>query len=492
MKNLAVEKRAINARQRGVAAIMLVMMLPVMLGFITLGIESSRYMMLKGQLQNAAEAAALIVSAHGENLEGMDKKRDIATQIVNSMVSEVNDLEKLNITVTAKNCEDKKDCDTPDKKQRFYQYEVKVETTHNRWFPDWTGGGLSFEKTTTLAGSVISRKNHGTGVDVVFVSDFTRSMDNTWGSKGEKRIDTLKEIIKRVSIELEKSTEYLPDTSEGKNHTAFVPFHSHVWEKKDDSNYCGTVSFNEKDVVETIKVVNNTPGGNKPGLVSKAKVESVIDNIFKEGEVDQTSGCTSTDQQNCANGIPAVDENGQIILPCEMYTIPLTPKAEEIYGPVASMGLQGGTSSYEGIMRGARIAKNGKNPFRRIIVLTDGKDYDVSREYWHRQLLGIEILDKFGKPPTSQEYGRVEKGYCDVIRETLNREVSSGEQVESKIFAIGIGYNATVDPSLTECADKVYSPENVEELEALLLELVGIPQEIGTLHYKRNNHEQAP
>ena len=79
-----------------------------------------------------------------------------------------------------------------------------------------------------------------------------------------------------------------------------------------------------------------------------------------------------------------------------------------------------------------------------------------------------------------------------MIRETLNREVSSGEQVESKIFAIGIGYDATVDPSLTECADKVYSPENVEELEALLLELVGIPQEIGTLHYKRNNQEQAP
>ena len=492
MQNLTMEKRALSARQQGVAAIMLVLMLPVMLGFITLGLESSRYMMLKGQLQNAAEAAALIVSAHGENLEGMDKKKEIAKQIVNSMVSEVGDPEELDIIVTAKNCEDKKDCDTPDKKQRFYQYEVKVESTYNRWFPDWTGGGLSFEETTTLAGNVISRKNHGTGVDVVFVSDFTKSMNKKWGSKRNKRIDILKDIIKRVTIDLEKSTAYLPDASEGKNHMAFVPFHSHVWEKKGDSNYYGTVSFNDDDVVEKITVVNPSSGGNKPGLVSKAKVESVIENIFKEGEVDQTGSYISTDQQNCANGIPAVDENGQIILPCEMYTIPFTPKAEEIYGPMASMGLQGGTSSYEGIMRGARIIKNGKNPFRRIIVLTDGRDFDVSREYWHRQLLGMEILDKFGNTPTAQEYGRVEKGYCDVIRETLNREVSYGEQVESKIFAIGIGYDATEDPSLTECADEVYSPENVEELEALLLELVGIPQEIGTLHYKRNNQEQAP
>lgn len=496
------KKRAVNSRQQqqGVAAIMLVLMLPMLLAFITLGLESSRYMAIRGQLQNAAEVAALIISAHGEESKGLGdgltkvedteyapddiaKKEKIAEQVVHSMVSEVGDLD---VTVTAKTCADNEECDNSGDSQKFYQYQVNVETTHKRWFPDWTGTDLSFDETTTLTSGAVSRKNYGAGVDVVFVADFTNSMNGKWKDEDgnrERRIDTLKRIVGKVATTLEESTKDQPDGS--KNRIALVPFHKHTWEKNKDGEYCGKASFIDSDKVSNgnkIKVDDPDKNGDETKnvwLIKQDKVESVIDTLFDESAED----CVQA-KQECSSqegGKPEVGYPDQ----CEMYTIPLTSSAENLVKKMTPMGLQLSTYSFEGIIRGAQIAKKGTNPFRLIIILSDGRDAGINAEYWHKQLLGVDIEDIDGNPPKANK--PVEKSYCDVIRETLNRERSpSGQPVESRIVGVGIGYDAKKDPNLTDCAGtgNVFSPENVEELEEILLELVGSAQEIGSLYYK--------
>lgn len=410
-------------RQQGVAAIMFAIMLPVMLGFLTLGIEAGRYMYLKGQLRNAAESAALIVSALDSKSE-RDKKK-IATAVVEAMMP---DRDGLEVSVDAIKSDAGENGGRP-----FYEYAVNVTSDHNRWFPDWTGDGLAFQEATSLEENAIARKGYGSGLDVVFVADFSDSMNLAWESnsggqdddrdKKESKLDTLKTIIPAVAQKVIESSESL----EEKNTVALVPF-----------NYFTKTKKGLRDCKVTQWVGDSA--------------RNTYDKLFEE----KTECQRLEDDKSRFNTIN-----------------PMTSAAA--ISRIESMKAHHGTASHEGIIRAAQLLKQkGQNPSRLIIVLSDGEDSDHN-----------------GTKPTQKERHTklLSLKYCDKIRDELNSEKVDGRPVDSRIAVIGFGsgYDVSGNTNLNNCADEnmVYTTENMEDVYKVLLDLISNPEEMGSLYYPK-------
>ena len=130
-----------------------------------------------------------------------------------------------------------------------------------------------------------------------------------------------------------------------------------------------------------------------------------------------------------------------------------------------------GTGSFSGIIRAAQIANTGSNQRRLIIVLSDGKDSP-----YHDQI-GFSP-NGFHKKLISNSTGN----YCDIIRDTLNKQVVDDENVEAKIAVIGIDYNASDNSNLMDCAGSknVYTAKNFDDVYNLIIGL--IDEEVGRLY----------
>ena len=108
---------------------MFVIMMPVLMGFVTLGVEGARYLALKGRFRDASEVAALAISARGSN--DLSENQKLAETVVRSMIS---DMDNLKVMVKRKDCLNSMDCGGSHDDRRFHQFEVSITSTHSRWF----------------------------------------------------------------------------------------------------------------------------------------------------------------------------------------------------------------------------------------------------------------------------------------------------------------------------------------------------------------------
>ncbi|MRI33430.1 hypothetical protein EOPP23_10580 [Endozoicomonas sp. OPT23] len=109
---------------------------------------------------------------------------------------------------------------------------------------------------------------------------------------------------------------------------------------------------------------------------------------------------------------------------------------------VKLMTADGAIASYEGIIRGARIASDGRIERRLIIVLSGGKDSE-----------------------SDTHSGLLDQGCCNVIRDKTPK--NEAKSVYTRIAVIGIRYSVTTDPNLTRCAgsDNVFDAKNMAQVE---------------------------
>ncbi|MFA0085628.1 pilus assembly protein TadG-related protein [Vibrio sp. 10N.261.51.F12] len=180
-------------KQGGVAAIWMGLSLVPIMGFTFWAVEGTRYVQEKSRLGDAAEAAAIAVTMADQ--EG--SANEFATKYVNAYVR---DIKSSQVTAKRKYQEAIPDSDTLE----FIQYTVDVKTTHDSWFSSTFIP--SFNETQDLTGQSVAKKYPAylgdNNIDIVFVSDFSGSMNWQWGGGRTYKIDDLKKAVNTISEKL--------------------------------------------------------------------------------------------------------------------------------------------------------------------------------------------------------------------------------------------------------------------------------------------------
>lgn len=400
-------------KQSGHAAILFAMMIPAFFGIFTLASDGARALQSKARLEDASEVAVLAIAAHNADNSGSSSGSAINKQIARDWIGQyMQDMQAISdIKITKLSCNDITECKEglENGESRYFQYEIIAKTSHLSWFPgnDSTAGfGESFD----VAGAATARKFQSESVDVMFVSDFSGSMDWKWsgGNSNSRKYQDLITIIGDVIKELKK--------------------------------------FNDANITTT----------NRVGFTGfNTYTRALANNSCYQNQYDRNAGRTVKkifDVKRCKNGSPGY---------AKFHDIAVTDKYDEFNNSIKYFKPDGGTASYQGIIRGAQImeAASDPRPRRIMIILSDGDDNDAAR------------ANKL-----------VEKGMCtEILLKLGNANTSDGEAIKTKMAVVGFDYDPATNPSLTKCVgeNNVYGANNPEDVLNKILELIS--EEIGHL-----------
>lgn len=283
-------------KQRGAAAVWMGLLLVPIMGSVFWAVEGTRYVQETNRLRDAAEAAALAVTiADG----GENAARAMAEKYIEYYVR---DIQEQDVDITPKH----QPWDRVNKVDEYIEYEVNAKTRHNSWF---TSNFIpSFDQQEQLAGVSVARKfvkqEERDPVDIVFVADFSGSMERTLGTTGTEKIAALKQAIDQMSIKYlcvtprYKNGEYSCDDKNetGVNQIGFVPFSTYTMEslngKTETNSDDGTVEL--VNPRSTSQLVYSDKRADESKSVSKVGYNDIDWDIWTKISVTRVL--------NCANG----------------------------------------------------------------------------------------------------------------------------------------------------------------------------------------------
>lgn len=213
--------------QKGVAAIVFVIIFPFFFGFFALAIEGTRYLTDSAHLSDVAESASLAVAASVDHKDDRQRVKDyVAATIHDASISD-ND-----ITIVSQSCEQiyGERCGVArvyDKEGlRFNEYKVAIRSAFISWFPD-SDLIHGFGENQLIANTAVARKYRQKFVDVVFVTDMSGSMLDKLG--GQAKYAGVIDIIDSIMDTLDSYNTVAarqPDTT-ARNHVGVVPYSSY-------------------------------------------------------------------------------------------------------------------------------------------------------------------------------------------------------------------------------------------------------------------------
>ncbi|MGF1815237.1 TadE/TadG family type IV pilus assembly protein, partial [Vibrio splendidus] len=180
-------------RQQGAAAVWMGLLLVPIIGMTFWAVEGTRYVQETSRLRDSAEAAAIAVTIEDQP----DQARGLATKYVENYVRDIK-----STNLSADRFHQAEDEGTG--VLEYIQYTVNAKTTHDSWFA--SSFIPSFDQQQDLAGRSLARKYPvylgDNNIDIVFVSDFSGSMNDRWGSSRHIKIDDLKTAIDEISSKI--------------------------------------------------------------------------------------------------------------------------------------------------------------------------------------------------------------------------------------------------------------------------------------------------
>ncbi|MCZ2722870.1 pilus assembly protein TadG-related protein [Marinomonas sp. 15G1-11] len=414
-----------KSSQKGLAAIIFVIMFPFMFGIFILGVEGSRYMQEHARLGDAAEAASLAIAANNGNAASNKK---FALDFVNAYSDDAT-LTLSDISIVEKTCKQiyGNNCGKPgvyDKDgNQFVEYKVAINTKYQSFFPgsDYHQG---FDENQAMSANSVARKFRGDTVDVAFVGDFSGSMYSYWN--GQRKYKGVLNVINNISDELDQFNKLdAVSGSESRSQVAFIGYNSYT---SDGVNYYSNLTYTGNSLLNYI--------------LGATRLNNLID-------------LTSTINYVSTAVTPKIMYNYRAP-GARFKNVPLTSDITSFKSDIKNFQPNYGTSSYEGLISAARIISEGVNRKKLIFILSDGAD--------NYQNVANNLYNG---------------GLCDNIRKDLNSKVISGKNVESAIVVIGFGYNISSNPGIQTCAgsDNVYSAVDYDDIFNTILEL--IMEEVG-------------
>lgn len=428
-------------KQSGHVGMLFAMIIPILFGVFMLGSDGARALQTKARLEEAAEAAVLAVSAEDS------ENHTLAQNYIEHYVYDVEGIENLNVQRLS--CEDMPDCQAGLSKgqARYFEYRVVGRTRHESWFPG-QGVIVGFGETFDVTGSSKARRYQGQPVDIIFVVDFSKSMNDPWSGGKKSKIEDLKDIIEQVTDELEQYNELNVD-------------HPHRVAITGYNRRTINTGANNKLIIRDQRITEyNADGWDKDDTFYPQKT---INNQFEV--------------KGAAQRIPNEDDLA------EFYDIFYTTDFNSFTRQVNSFKASGGTASLQGIIRAGQIVtQKAQNPKQLIIILSDGADFKhyagQTEELVDRGMCS-NILNMINGGKVTAD------GASDSI-EVINgvsqgMKTPEGEQMSASMSVIGFDYELNANVGLRNCvgADNVYKAENTDDILNQILSL--ITEEVGHL-----------
>ncbi len=429
-------------KQKGVAAIMFVVLFPTFFALFVLGVEATRYLQAHARFGDAVEMASLAVAANASTQDSENKQ--LAKNYAQAYLPDGNiDLSK--ISIIRKSCDDiyGEQCGKPgvydEEGLVFTQYNVVVKSDFTSWYPE-DDFAYGFEQNVTMGTNAVSRKYQGFTIDVAFVADFSGSMRDPWN--GQTKYRGVINVIEDITEKLESFNESTEQELDGKrllNKAAFIGYNLYT---SNGSSYFSNVNYNNASLSK--KWWKNTP------------------NIA----FDSTIANPLTTTRKSLNGRVDGDNSSYF------ETVDLTDDFSSFRSTINMFIPNHGTASYEGIIAAAKLLEEGENVRKLIIVLSDGEDSTNSRNPDDNRYPGYAA---------NQLYNG---GLCSNIIADLEALEVDGRSVEAKIAVIGFDYNIAENPGLQTCAgaENVQSANSYQEIYDNILELIS--EEVGHLYYR--------
>lgn len=496
-------------QQRGHAAILFALMIPLLFGVFILGTDGARALQDKARLEEASEVAALAIAGQSGGSEQARNK--LATDYIQYYFPHA-DVNKIETQVIP--CEDNEFCDQEGAaSERFFEYQVAAHIQEPNWFSK-SSIETSFGDNLNVGGYSSARKYQSKSVDVVLVADFSGSMidpittkDKDGRDKKTPKYKALQNIISEVADVI---ASYNEKGGPKKSTLGFVGFNMNTYpstESKMAYNYiiCNTsidrdylygdklqdqdnLEYSYIDLENKGHVYINGPLKNPVtenrvfndgwcGQLFSLPVDHgywgyYSNSIDNEKYIDYLSTINAIFSDKAFNPTAHARDNSMLKSKNKLnfHDIPLTTDVNSLSRKIKRFEPQGGTAFYTGLIRGARMASTGKNPRRLIILLSDGVN---SVDDPNQSKVMYSITDKL-----------IDTGLCTRILHHLNDESVDEESVNARMFAIGFGSDYTLDeyPQMKQCVgdNNVYDAKNDSQaIKNKILELIA--EEMGRL-----------
>ncbi len=448
--------------QKGHAAMLFAMMVPVLFGVFTLASDGARAIQDKARLNEALEVASLAVSAQ-DSSDKIIRKNTARDYIKYYFPQAIIDDKDIHVIKTI--CEPgllSESCTDISSDQRYFNYQVTGSISQDSWFPGNDAIIGLGEKYKVTSGSS-SRKYQSEAVDIVLVADFSASMYDLWD--GVQKYKGVIDIIGDIADEVGKYNDTL-NSDESKSTIGIVGFDLYTKLSRNSFTaniYCDRyqagyynlsydwVALGPWQVSPDGRCYSGDPSAPAGNILNVSKT---LTNLFMPEAAIHSVGWSKNEVSN-VSAFETIDLTSNFISLKNNLNLP-----GKFYVPP---GGGSGTSSFTGIIKGAQIAASGKNSRRLIIVLSDGIDSYV------------QLTGNF----TSQLF---DAGLCSTIKDHLENLTSAdGKNVKATLAVIGFGYDVTAYPLLQKCVgkDNVYSATDRIEIKNKILEL--ITEEIGHL-----------
>ncbi|WED22306.1 pilus assembly protein [Vibrio sp. JC009] len=425
-------------KQRGNAAIILAMCLPVLFGIFAMGTDGARALQAKARLEDAAEVASLAVAARNdENRDddtdsGSAVNKEIAGNYIRYYMGNYATL--TDVKIKRFTCEEIDDCldGLEEDRPRFFEYQVTGHIQYDSWFPR-NGPIIGFGEQFDVAGFAKARKYQSKAVDVLFVVDFSGSMNWPWDGGSQSRINDLFDILQMVTDELQKFNEL--DVGYH-NRVALTGYNEYQRGRKND--------FDNQNCVRDQRIV------------SLYTVRPEYHQVDYQATINQQFNI-----KPCFAPFAPIYNNADA-----RYTdISYTDDFDSFHRNLDYFHAEGGTASYQGIIRAGQMATKKRSedlsPRQLIIILSDGNDND---HVMHTSRMLVDM------------------GMCTRILNKLNNLTTEDkEKVQGKMAVIGFGYNPYQNTALRDCVgeENVYRAQDKEQILDQILAL--ITEEIGHL-----------
>ncbi len=491
-----------SIKQKGHAALLFVLLIPVIFGFLTLGLDGARAIQDKARMGDAIEVAALSLSA--QNSTNNDENIALAVDVIQAYFS-ASDISEEDIVVQSVNLSEcspeSKTCYSP---QVATKYTVDAQLVRSALLPEselWGG----FEDAQYTVRNVASASRYlGDSLDLVFVADYSGSMLWTWSENGNNygtRYVEMHNILNQVVAEIHAINESGTLEKDELNRVGFVGFDTDTFELQDytlgDNSKCDQYVENEcEDELRSglVACQRSCPWFNNRNCqkqcekdyqhdvemckVSKANSDNYV-NYNEASYIRNNSKNTANKwlEDGYVTNLSCVQTNDLSNL--DHFTLNLTSdlsknsyfsSAIEDFKPYSnSSGSGKGTYSYQGVIKAGQMLEyihsdsisTIPNPRRLIIILTDGDDSDENY--------------------SSSVYGK--NALCEKIRTELSNDTSHNSRItESKMAMVGFAYDADQNTGMKSCVgdDNLFKAENPDELLSIILQLIS--EEIGHLN----------
>ncbi|UJF17510.1 pilus assembly protein [Vibrio sp. SS-MA-C1-2] len=475
--------QSFGTKQKGVAAIITALLMLPMMGAVHLSLESTRLIQKQNRMADAAESATLAVSmANREEIDSRseDYSHHLARLYIEQYIDNMEELKNLDVTRT----EGKEQIEDDD--AYFVKYQVDA-TAH---FESWMGDKTAESSGSDVANSAMAKTYQlPSDLDLVFITDFSGSMDYRWSGSERTKLSVLKEQVNIISTNLLSSHS---DEKGYAHRIGVVPYNMRTQDKVNNVDYCVTQlkylpekvgdnyydyddlnwyewsGYSEDKLNDCADNKDHCPdisGQNDQRTRREAK--AIEDIIYRSSDTnsrypdmyEQIDFAKTVNQWNDIN--PVNSKNIQIeknyngifnsgMCKTNFNTLPLERKIPDI----DDMDANGGTAVYQGVIRGAQILLAGKPQNN-----NDGM-YEDQLEAYHERSQMLLILSDGQEDPLKRTFQElVDKGLCDKIREEFQDHKNP-----LYIGVLGIDFNAEGQTSFKDCADDVIDVENSEDL----------------------------